>query len=320
MKQYPLFALLSLLFTFTSCLKEDDPVQRPPAGDEVTLTVDMNSDYKYQIWFDLGTESIIKTSLKTDWDIAFDSDAGEDYVYLNAAKVMQAAKSGQSFEGTTSLDALSFRPDHNTGNPDSLALSGWQVGDVYVLDLGYNPAGALLGHVKLEFLALNDNSLTIRYAQLDGTNEHTATISKNELYNNVAYSFSGHENLYAEPPKDQWDLAFTQYTNIFYDPYTPYLVTGVLINPYQVAVAVDSITPFLNITRDVVESYTYTTVQDAIGYAWKYYSLEESVYTVSPELVYLIKDTEGIHYKLHFIDFYDAQGIKGSPKFEMQRL
>lgn len=318
MKRLTVFALVLTLFA--SCLKEDTPVQRPEPSDAVTLSVGMGADYKYQIWFDLGTESIIKTSPKVDWDIAFDSDADQNHLYLNTSKMMLAAKSEQSFEATTSTTDLTFRPDHNAGNPDSLAMANWALGDVYVIDLGTTETGAVLGHLKIELTALEDSTLRFRYAALDGSNEHTGSIAKNSLYNHVAYSFTTHQSLFAEPPKDQWDLVFTQYTKMFYEPFTPYLVTGVLINPNNVAVALDTVMPFLNITNQGVESYTYNTDMDAIGYAWKYYSLEESLYTVLPEFTYLIKDTEGIYYKLHFIDFYDEQGLKGSPKFEMQRL
>jgi hypothetical protein len=318
MKYLLIFLMVTL--AFTSCLKEETPVQRPEPSDSVTVTVDMNVDYRFQIWFDLGTESIVKIGAKSDWDIAFDSDANENHIYLNSAKMMQAAPSGLAFEATNTAAGLTFRPDLSEGDPDSLAIANWQTGDVYVLDLGTNETGAVLGYLKIELLSLQPSSLYIRYASLDGSNEHTATITKNELYNNVAYSFTTHQSVNTEPPKDQWDIVFTQYTKMFYEPFTPYLVTGVLINPNKVTVAIDSLTPYNEITTTIAETYTYKAQQDAIGYAWKYYSLEESVYTVLPELVYIIKDIEGIYYKLHFIDFYNEQGLKGSPKFEMQRL
>ena len=318
MKHLPVFVLILTLFA--SCLKEDTPVQRPEPSDAVTLSVGMGSDYKYQIWFDLGTESIVKTSPKVDWDIAFDSRADQNHLYLNTSKMMLAAKSEQPFEATNSTAGLTFKPDHNTGNPDSLAMANWALGDVYVIDLGTTETGVALGQLKLEITRLEDSTLYFRYAALDGSNEHIGSITQNSLYNHVAYSFATHQSLLAEPPKDQWDLVFTQYTKMFYEPFTPYLVTGVLINPNNVAVALDTVTPFLKITNQDIESYTYSTDMDAIGYDWKYYSLEESLFTVLSENTYLVKDTEGIYYKLHFIDFYDEQGLKGSPKFEMQRL
>ncbi len=317
---YQLLALMITIVTFSSCLKDDTPVQRPEPSEAATVSVDMGADYKYQIWFDLSTESMVKSSLKTDWDIAFDSDANENHLYLNSAKMMQAARAPRPFETTTSITGLNFRPDLSEGNPDSLAFADWQLGDVYVIDLGTTETGTVLGHMKIELLSLQDATLHFRYAAMDGSDEHTATVTKNELYNNVAYSFSTHKSLIVEPPKDQWDIAFTQYTKMFYEPFTPYLVTGVLINPHNVEVAVDTTNSFINISSEEVANYTFTKQLDAIGYDWKYFSLEENLYTVLPELTYLIKDTEGIYYKLHFIDFYNQQGLKGSPKFEMQRL
>jgi hypothetical protein len=41
---------------------------------------------------------------------------------------------------------------------------------------------------------------------------------------------------------------------------------------------------------------------------------------VLPEMIYLLKSKEGYYWKLHFVDFYDSNGDKGSPAFEYQEL
>lgn len=319
--KYPILLLLALIVLATGCLKEDTPVDMPDPGETVTLTVNMGADYKHQIWFDLGTESVVKTALKTDWDISFNSKTGDDHIYVNTGKLMKAAKASAEFENVTTASGLNMRADDNTGNPDSLAFSGWQVGDVFVIDRGYTETGALVGTVKLQITGLDNGVLSFRYAQLDGSDERSGQITKNETYNVVAYSFTNHQQLYAEPPKADWDLAFTQYTFIFYEPdYTPYLVTGVFSNAHGVTVAEDQTKNFVDITVDDVANFTFSPVRDVIGYDWKVYDFDIASYRISSEINYIIKDAEGTYYKLHFIDFYDNNGLKGAPKFTMQRL
>ncbi len=59
---------------------------------------------------------------------------------------------------------------------------------------------------------------------------------------------------------------------------------------------------------------------DVIGYSWKEYNFGSSTYEVDPSKNYIIKTTEGMYYKIHFIDFYNDQGDKGTPVFETQLL
>ena len=35
---------------------------------------------------------------------------------------------------------------------------------------------------------------------------------------------------------------------------------------------------------------------------------------------FVIRDFEGKYYKMRFIDFYNSQGLKGYPKFELEEL
>ncbi len=296
-------------------------MKRPEPGDTTTHAVVMGSNYQNQIWFDLGTETIVKTGLRMDWDIALDSDAGENHIYVNASRLMKAAKSTQSFDQTTSANGLTFLADYNTLNPDSLAFSGWQVNDVYVVDLGYNEAGNGLGNIKLQITAFVDGVLSFRYAPLTGGTTIEGQMTKNSDFNSVSYSLLNHSALIVEPPKTDWDLVFTQYTYIFYEPgYTPYLVTGVLGNSNGVEVAIDKTKDFAAITYDDVATYTFSSLPDVIGYDWKAYNFDLASYTIYSNINYIVKDVAGVYYKLHFIDFYDDNGLKGAPKFEMQRL
>jgi hypothetical protein len=57
-----------------------------------------------------------------------------------------------------------------------------------------------------------------------------------------------------------------------------------------------------------------------IGFGWKFYDFVESTYAIVPGMYYIIQDTDGFYYKMRMIDFYSTSGIKGSPRFEFEKL
>ena len=144
--------------------------------------------------------------------------------------------------------------------------------------------------------------------------------------NHLLFSISNPAQNVSEPGKSKWDLLFTQYTTLLYtdagDPY-PYLVTGVLLNPALVVVAVDSITAYDEISFDKAQSMNYANQADRIGYLWKKYDFDEGTYTVDSKIIYVIRDNKGFFYKLRFKDFYKLLNNrlqKGYPSFEYQKL
>ncbi len=104
------------------------------------------------------------------------------------------------------------------------------------------------------------------------------------------------------------------------NPVTPYQVTGVLLNPNNVTAYKETVVKFEDITYDHVASKTFSNAENFIGYDWKTYDFNTSGYVVNSKITFVIKNTQGIYYKLRFIDFYDDFGVKGTPKFELQRL
>ena len=69
-----------------------------------------------------------------------------------------------------------------------------------------------------------------------------------------------------------------------------------------------------------MQKHFFTRDWDVIGYDWKDFSLQTNTFTIFSDKIYLIKDASGNLFKLRFIDFYDDNGIKGSPAFEFMRL
>ncbi len=321
-------------FTFiafaTSCEKEELPVPAFDRGDVDTVYIGMGETYDTQVWFDLSTQSVVKTGSRFDWDFAFDASDSANWVYLNSAVGMVVAASGeQDFEAVQSHKGLSYRPDHPSGLKDSLGLGRWwESNEVWVIDLGYTSEGKSRGFRKIQFELKEGGVLHFRLASLNGNNEQTGEIEKNDLYNRVGYSITNAGIVFFEPAKTEYDLFFTRYHQIFYEPYLPYLVNGVLLNPYGTTGTKAFDREFTALTADHLSDYVFTDSADVIGYDWKNFDLNTQVYSVFPEFCYLVQDEEGFYHKLRFIDFYkestDENGNKtrlvGYPLMEFQAL
>ena len=157
----------------------------------------------------------------------------------------------------------------------------------------------------------------IRFANLNGSNEQTITIPKDTSINFVCISFDK-GIVDVEPNKNTWDLQFGKYTTLLYteagEPY-PYLLTGVLLNPYKTTAALDTIDQFDDVTFNIAEQQNLVNQKDIIGWDWKEYSFDYEIYTVDPEKIYIVKTSFGYYYKLRFIDFYNSKGRKRIPDF-----
>lgn len=319
------FALLTITSIVCSCSKEELPVPKHDAGDVITTSINMETNYRYQLFFDLESNTVIKQNLKTDWDLGFETSESGFHVVLNTAKAMFVANTLQTnFSTITDTTGLNFIWDTPTGNLDSTAIGDWTgTNNVYLLDRGYNEVGAHLGFKKIVFQAVNNKLYDIRFANLDGTEDVTYQVSKDDTYNFTFLSLIGvGSTLSIQPSKEDWDLVFTQYTHIFYDedPPNPYLVTGVLMNRNKVEVAQVFDKDFSSITLTDVDAYSFSIEINTLGYDWKYYEPTTGQYTVLLDKNYIIKSAEGKYFKLHFIDFYNNFGAKGTPTFEFQEL
>lgn len=323
MKSYNYFLILGswLLFLLSSCRKEELPVPAHNAGNVITSTVSMESNYKWQIYFDLKTNAMVSKNLKTAWDIAFEATTDGYRVILNSSKAMYAANTGNT-NFTAVTDTIGFsnnkKFDATSGAPDSTAVGDWRTTNkVYIIDRGYSETGSHQGFRKIQFQSVDANKYTIRFAELNGNGDTSIEINKDSTYNFTFLSFTTKSTVIIEPPKTDWDIVFTQYLESLS---TPYLVTGVLINRYGTSAIMDSLKTFSQITFADVTSLVLSSKADAIGYRWKKYDYSTSTYIIYPQMNYIIKDSEGIYYKLHFIDFYDTSGNKGNPKWEQQQL
>lgn len=320
---FPLFKLTIGVFIFlVSCKKEELPVPKHDPGHVVTTNVNMEANYKWQIYFDLKTNSVVGQNLKTLWDLGFETADDGYRIVLNTSKAMYALNT-MSTNFTSIVDTNGLETgkkwDAPSGNMDSTAIGNWENSDhVYVIDRGYDEMGIHQGFRKIQFQSVDASKYIVRFAELNGTNDVSLQINKDSIYNFSFLSFTTGNVMLVEPPKKNWDLVFTQYTHVFHNPLTPYLVTGCLLNRYKTTAVMENTIPFSNLDYKAINNYTFLPIMNTIGYNWKAYV--GSTYVTDPTMNYIIKDSENYYYKLHFIDFYNQSGTKGNPKWEFQQL
>ena len=317
-----LFLICVSLF---ACEKKELPVPAYDRGDVITTQVEMTTNYKNQIWFSLDENRVVSSNFKTAWDLGFEASATGFHVIMNNSKAMRLYKTTHTdLSQVTDTIGLGVHQtcDSPGGSLDSTAVGDWVSNNtVYVVNRGYNELAQHQGYYKFKVISVDAGQYTIEYADIYGPGgTHTGTIMKDGNYNFIAYSFTTHAQANIEPVKTDFDLCFTQYTHIFYDPFQYYSVTGALSNSYNTRVMSISDKPFGDITISDTVGRTFSNRWDKIGYDWKVYDIATNVYTVDLAKCYIINDNKGFFYKLHFIDFYNASGVKGYPKFEYKKI
>jgi hypothetical protein len=335
---YCIFVLL-----LSSCLKDEDKIitltPRLPGDPELYLM--QSSIYNSQVYFDLVTNETVATNNKLDWDLGFEASDTGWHIILNASLRMRVAGLTIDFENITApggVEASLWHWDKSDGNLDSTAIGNWidfstnppEIAYLtYVVDRGFDEFGNSLGYRKFQLLNYETTRYQIRFADMNGSNESTVWVEKDNSVHFVSFSFkNGGETLIHEPPKDDWQLLFTQYTGVTYDlmnnPH-PYFVQGVLINHRSgVQAVVDTVSLFADIDYAMALGLEYSSAMDTIGHLWKdvYVDLEtlESIYTCDTTRNQIIKLPNGDYYKLRFLDFYNGYGIKGYTSIEHQKL
>ncbi len=329
-----ILTLLVLVLALNSCFKKDEIVPSHPRGQVKTDTIAMTDNYRYQVYFDLASGKAISTNLKTESDLGFECSSKGWKIILNTSDFMKVVDLGViPFGQSHDTTGLKWKFDKSDGNTDSLAFGQWynilkgdtvSANHVYAIDRGMDQNGNPLGLYQLVFDSLKHGTYYFRFAGLSGLEIHSGAVTKDSSVNFLWYSFSSGgavKNL--EPPKDSYDLLFTQYTTLLYtdlgEAY-PYLVTGVLLNRNGIEAIKDSVLDFNAVALENVNTITLSSALDVIGYDWKKFDFTAGSYTVRTGIFYVIRDKSGYLYKLRFIGFYNEKGEKGYPVIEYQSL
>lgn len=312
--------LLILTIAMTGCFKKDVPVDPYPRGDAIEAVIEMGQGYNNQVFYSFGENKIVKTVRRVDWDIAFSCAPGSNTVRVNSSRGMYAAiANDRSFASISDTSGLEFKWDASSGNPDTLAIKLTSDTGQFVLNLGYGENFEILGFKKISFRFRND-TLRFNWSNLDNTGQGSGTITKDTIYNYQHFSLLNEQAISIEPPKKDYDIFFSQYIYYFEELDVPYLVSGVLLNPYNTLATRYKGMNFEEYSASDLDPSDLSNKADIIGYDWKWYDLDLGIYTVDVNSIYVIRSSEGFLYKMHFVDYYNNQGIIGYPRMQQQKI
>ena len=317
--------LTIITLLLTSCEKDEIPVEAPTAGLVESDEVDMQSDYRNQLFYDLELGRVVSENLKTDWDLGFECTADGWHVITNTAKAMKCAKTEfTEFNQNIDLENLDWNWDVPSGNLDSTAIENWTLtpDKIMILDRGFDWTGTPQGYTELKLLSYSDTEYRLEFSTTDSETVYEFTVSKNSAKNFQCLSLDSEGSLSEiQPDRTHWDLLFTQYLAALSDGENiiSYLVVGVITNHETSYAQQVYNVEFDEIDLEMASGLDFNSKIDNIGYDWKFFDFNEGYLTYTNKH-YVIKDAEGIYFKLRFLDFYNLDGEKGHPNFELQRL
>lgn len=287
---------------------------------QVVDTVSMGPDYANDIYYTLssGAES---ASARNNWDLAFASDGlggASSTIRINGGEGVELYLYSKDTADWNTLDTTGFAWSKQVNTDTSWSVGAFENTTLTsALDLGWGSYN-MVTHIvegdrifilkyidatykKLIVKSLKSGVYTIQFADLDGSNETTATIDKSDYAgkNFGYYSLKNKAEADREPSTSSWDLVFTKYVTQL-APMTYYPVTGVLANN-DVKVAQVNDVPDMNTVSHFGQ--TFNTEINTIGYDWKTFNMGTFQYDIQDSLVYFAEDLNGDVYKLIFTGF-----------------
>ena len=155
---------------------------------------------------------------------------------------------------------------------------------------------------KIKIESLDNGVYTMKYANLDGSNETVVTIDKANFGDSPLALFSFDSGAAVASPAN-WDLLFARYYSALEvgGETTQYLVTGVLSGPGIEIAQANNIDPISVEYEPYLDSME--TRLDVIGQDWKYFDLSEFMWVIDLQRAYFLKQADDHLWKLAFIDF-----------------
>ncbi len=288
--------------------------------------ISVGAEYRQQTYINLSTGESFSLDNEA-WDIAFTAQGQQDGgVFINESSSLSGAPIElYHAEGLTWEDPItdtspyvdSVRIHNNEKNWLYGAFNDLRnVSDPFDYGWGaYNPQaqqveGSLVfvikkrngTLIKFQISALDINGYQIRYADLDGSNEVSKTVSKAIDNGDKLIHFSFDTNDIVTIPSD-YDIIFQRYTRPLDDMQgglLEYVVTGVMLAPGVEAVIADGIDPADVDEEDYASDYSTSPI--AIGHEWKYFDFNQG-WVMETDEVYFVKARDGKKYRLLFLDF-----------------
>jgi|GEM_PF-3529637 len=342
MSRYLFYIVIGFtILAMSGCFGEDDPVQ-PFTPDGTTVDrVTLNPRYDQQVYYSLLSQQVTASNSIEDYELVFACMPNDYAISTNPAMLLDGVNLGKlpidtplDYSGVTPLylngDSLPFRQELYTGNVDDLIIGQWHEesngvlkskDNLYILSLGLDRRSEIIGYFRLKIDSADVARYYIRIANLKADSIIAVEIPRKPFINNIMYKI-GEGVKEIEPPSEDWDLFFTRFNDktpdVNLDSFD-YAVVGTLINPKRIK-SQDVIEDFSSFSLTEAQTVTFTDSMHVIGYDWKTFDLEASIYYYRDSLIFPISTAEGIYYKFRFLSFLDDGGQKGTPVFEYIKL
>ena len=121
------YLIYLVTFLFFSCEKEEIAILPHSPGNILSKEIELGIDYRNQVFYDLGSNSVVSNNLKTDWDLGFQSSNDGFHIILNSSTYSSLAHVDNSlFFDSISTSNLSWTWDNPSGNFDSTAFGDYR--------------------------------------------------------------------------------------------------------------------------------------------------------------------------------------------------
>jgi hypothetical protein len=308
---------------------------------QVKDTVSMGAGYANMVWYDI--ENDVETKMPaTSWDLSISMVATDAAIGVNPNTTItyyQPVNSIGNWANIVAADTSKLlKPIFNSDSLFRVGAFNITSTDNNIFDYGWGNYGQATRNIKgdsvyiirtiknewkkIAIVSLDyDTMYTIKYANLDGSNEKVLEIKKKDYTkkNFIYLSISENKILNPEPDNDKWDLLFTKYHGLTPDP-SGKLVNYPLIGILQNNIVLNERGTFKATGVTVAEIYRKDLISDdfdqkklrteinTIGSEWKNFNQATNKYTVSDTTIYFIKNRNAKYFKVLFKDFVQAQG------------
>jgi len=303
---------------------------------QTTVNVSTGANYANDVYYSFDKD-VLKTSPRSDWDIAFKTNQMSVSVLANngnEVKVYTWTKGAIANWEAVDTTGMKWKPMYNS-------IVDWELGAFNAntikgneFDYGWgkynvvthNITGDSIFIVQLaggnfkKFAIKQKNAIqnvwSFRYADLDGKKDTTITINANSYKTKSFIHFSiGKNEVVNQEPDTRWQLLFTRYYDFI--P-VPYKVTGVLANS---GVKIQQVK---GVSQSDFEDYKTSMFNDTlsqIGYDWKKIN-SSFTYDIAADIVYFVQDTiagaDKSVWKMYFTGF--SGGSTGTYSFIKKKL
>jgi len=289
---------------------------------QVTTTVSVGAGYANQKWYSFENGEMA-TQPKDNWDLAFEITGYSSAIFANTQKsnfTLYRAPFDINDYGILDTAGISSWPQlHNNdtswtvgafnrgADPTNAFDLGWGVYDMnthFVMgDSCFVVKASATSYKKLKIVSLANGIYTFEYADINGANSFTQTITKASYAgkNFVYFSFATNALIDREPVSTSWDLTFVKYIAFVPPSATPYGVTGVLQNKGVTVAQADNVSSPSTYTN--FSAHPFKAAINEIGYDWKEINMSTFAWDIKMDTVYFVQDKPGNIWKLRFIKF-----------------